>query len=140
MAKKKKTRAKRRVLGFMGKMGAAVMVVPPLAGSAIMAANAVDERTSATPVTLMGQLTMGFQIWVNNLASGFSFPRVFDDVILKKAAGGRGSFTTTTNVPQNAWWITTGLGGIMLLQDRVAAFLLKRPVKLMGTNFVLTGN
>lgn len=138
MAKKKKTRAKRRVMGVLGKAGVMVMAIPPLAGSGIDAlARAVDLEK----VSVMGRFQTGFAVFINDLAEGYGFKQPYGNILVKSEAGGAVNVNTAAiNIPKGVWISTTLIGGLMVAQDRLVAFLLKRPVKIPGTNMVLTGN
>lgn len=144
MAKKKKTRAKRRVMGVLGKAGVFIMAVPPIAGSLIGAAQLATRKTHAgftTELTLASKLELGYCNFMNNLAHGFSFPQPYKTIVLSDVDGvNRGVDSGSINTPAGVHWITTGLGGIMLAVDRGIAMVLKRPVKIPGTNITLTGN
>lgn len=138
MAKKKKTRAKRRVMGILGKAGVVVMAIPPLVGSGV---NAVMRAVDIEQVSVMGRFQVGFSVFINSLAEGYGFKQPYGNIIVKSEAGGSVSVNTDAiNIPKGVWISTTLIGGLMLAQDRIVSFLLKRPVKIPGTNMVLTGN
>lgn len=139
MAKKKKTRAKRRVIGVLGKAGVVIMAIPPLVGSSV---NAVARAVDVKNVSVMGRFQTAFSVFINSMAEGYGFKQPYGNIIVAKEDG-TGSTTVNTaalNVPRGVWLSTTLIGGLMLAQDRIIAFLLKRPVKIPGTNLTLTGN
>jgi len=138
MAKKKKPRAKRRVMGILGKAGVVMMAIPPLAGSGI---NAVQRAVDVDGLTLMGRFQTGFAIFINSMAEGYGFKQPYGLIQAKHDSGVTIQVNTAAiNIPKGVWIQTTLIGALMLAQDRVVAFVLKRPVKVPGTNIVLTGN
>ena len=138
MAKKKKTRAKRRVMGVLGKAGVMVMALPPLVGSGV---DAIMRGVDVEKISVMGRFSTAFAVFINNLAEGYGFEQPYGNITVKSEVGGAVLVNTRSiNIPQGVWIKTTIIGGLMLAQDRIVAFLLKRPVKIPGTNMFLTGN
>ncbi|MCK4393437.1 hypothetical protein KAX17_11080 [Candidatus Bipolaricaulota bacterium] len=138
MGKKKKRRAKRRVMGVLGKAGVAVMALPPIAGSAL---GAIEHVWDMENIPIVGKIQIGFATWLNGLAHGFGMSLPYGTLTVKDVNGtARLISVTVANVPKNLWWTTTGLGAIMIAQDRIIAWAMKRAVKLPGTNIVLTGS
>lgn len=140
---KKKTRAKRRVMGLLGKIGVTIMAVGPPVGAAIPA---IKDAT-ATFIGGVGDPTMGSRIeygwnsWINNLSNGFGFGDIYPNTEIKKISGGAAVIVNTrSKLEPGVWWKLEGVGGVMLGVDRVVAWVLKRPVKLPGTNYTITGN
>lgn len=138
MAKKKKTRAKRRVMGILGKGGVVVMAIPPLVGSA---ANAAQTAIDRPDIRMAGRFNIAFSSFINGLARGYGIKEPFGVITVKTELGAPVSVNVVAgNIPKGVWITTTLIGGLMVAQDRVLAFVLKRPVKVPGTNIVLTGN